>query len=92
MNWQDYVTVDRAVLVAKPVIKGPRLAVEFILGLIPQGWAEDEILRNCHIGFRGAAHGETARVRSVPKCHTLGPARTPYRVATNKPPTSHQQA
>ena len=30
--------------------------------------------------------------QSVPSWHTWGPERTPHRVATNKPPTSHQQA
>lgn len=46
MNWQDYITADPAVLVGKPVIRGTRLSVEFILGLIAQGWSEDEIVRN----------------------------------------------
>ncbi len=46
MNWQDYITADPAVLVGKPVIRGTRLAVEFILGLIALGWPEDEIMRN----------------------------------------------
>ena len=30
----------------KPVIRGTRLAVEFVLGLIAQGWSEQEIARN----------------------------------------------
>jgi uncharacterized protein (DUF433 family) len=46
MNWQDYIIADPAILVGKPVLRGTRLAVEFILGLIAQGWPEDEILRN----------------------------------------------
>jgi uncharacterized protein (DUF433 family) len=49
MNWQEYITADPAVLVGKPVIRGTRLAVEFILGLIAQGWPEDEIIRNYHL-------------------------------------------
>ena len=49
MNWQDYITADREVLVGKPVIKGTRLAVDFILGLIAQGWPEGEIVRNYRI-------------------------------------------
>ncbi len=49
MNWQNYITADPAVLVGKPVIKGTRLSVEFILGLIAQGWPEDEILKNYRI-------------------------------------------
>ncbi len=46
MNWKDYITSDPAVLVGKPIVKGTRLSVEFILGLVAQGWPEDEILRN----------------------------------------------
>ncbi|MBI4662978.1 MAG: DUF433 domain-containing protein [Verrucomicrobia bacterium] len=49
MKWQDYITADPAVLVGKPVIRGTRLAVEFILGLIAQGWPEQEIIRNYRI-------------------------------------------
>jgi uncharacterized protein (DUF433 family) len=46
MNWQDRITIDPAILVGKPVIKGTRLAVEFIIDLLAQGWSEPEILRN----------------------------------------------
>ena len=49
MNWQAYITANPALLVGKPVIKGTRLSVEFMLGLIAQGWPEQEILRNYHI-------------------------------------------
>jgi uncharacterized protein (DUF433 family) len=46
MNWQDHITVDPGVLVGKPVIKGTRIAVEFIINLLSQGWKESEILEN----------------------------------------------
>jgi uncharacterized protein (DUF433 family) len=46
MNWQQHIVVDSAVLSGKPVVKGTRLAVEFVLGLLAQGWSEAEILRN----------------------------------------------
>jgi uncharacterized protein (DUF433 family) len=46
MNWQDRIVVDPGVLVGKPIIKGTRLAVEFIIDLLAQGWDEAEILRN----------------------------------------------
>ncbi|MBK7919934.1 MAG: DUF433 domain-containing protein [Chloroflexi bacterium] len=46
MNWQDHITIDPDVLGGKPVIKGTRLSVDFILGLLAQGWTESEILRN----------------------------------------------
>lgn len=46
MNWQDYITIDPDILVGKPVVKGTRLAVEFVIDLMAQGWPESEILRN----------------------------------------------
>ena len=44
--WEDRITIDPAILVGKPVIRGTRLAVEFILDLLSQGWSVEEILRN----------------------------------------------
>jgi uncharacterized protein (DUF433 family) len=49
MSWQDYIVADSAVLTGKPVIRGTRLAAEFILGLMAQGWPEQEITRNYHV-------------------------------------------
>ena len=46
MDWQEHITVDPAVLVGKPVIRGTRLAVEFIVELLAQGWTQEEILDN----------------------------------------------
>jgi len=46
MNWDDYIAVDDSVLSGKPVIKGTRLAVEFIIALLAEGWTEADILRN----------------------------------------------
>jgi uncharacterized protein (DUF433 family) len=34
------------VLVGKPVIRGTRLAVEFVIGLMADGWSEADILSN----------------------------------------------
>ena len=46
VEWQQRIASDPAVLVGKPVIRGTRLAVEFIIDLLAQGWPESEILRN----------------------------------------------
>lgn len=46
MNWQDHITVDPDVLVGKPIVKGTRLAVDFVLELVSAGWSEADILRN----------------------------------------------
>ena len=42
------ITVDPGVMVGKPVIKGTRLTVEFILNLLAHGAAEAEILEEYH--------------------------------------------
>jgi len=41
----DRIMIDPAVLVGKPVIRGTRLAVEFIVGLLAQGWTVEDILK-----------------------------------------------
>ena len=46
MNWRDRITIDPAVLVGKPVIRGTRLSVEFIVGLLAGGWTETQVLAN----------------------------------------------
>lgn len=40
------ITLDPEVLAGKPVVRGTRLSVEFIIGLLADGWAEDDILDN----------------------------------------------
>lgn len=44
MNWQDYIEQRPDVLVGKPVFKGTRLAVEFILERLGDGATEDDLL------------------------------------------------
>ncbi len=46
MQWRERIIINPEVLVGKPVIKGTRLAVEFIVELLAQGWSETEILKN----------------------------------------------
>jgi len=46
MNWENYIHSDPQILVGKPVVKGTRLSVEFILGLFSTGWTEQQILEN----------------------------------------------
>ena len=44
MDWQDRITVNPKVLVGKPVIKGTRIAVEFVVELLGRGWTVEQIL------------------------------------------------
>ncbi len=44
-NWHDRIVLNPKVLVGKPVIKGTRIAVEFVVELLGRGWTPDQILR-----------------------------------------------
>lgn len=46
MERQTRIIINPDILVGKPIIRGTRLAVEFIIDLLAQGWSTDEILRN----------------------------------------------
>lgn len=46
MNWQERIVIDPDILVGKPIVEGTRLAVEFIIDLLAQGWTEAELLHN----------------------------------------------
>jgi len=45
-DWRSRIAVDPKVLAGKPVIKGTRIAVEFILELLANGWTIEDILKN----------------------------------------------
>lgn len=42
------------ILAGKPVIRGTRLSVEFIIGLMAEGWTETDILGN----YQGITHDD----------------------------------
>jgi len=46
MTTHDRIVVDPNILVGKPVVKGTRLAVEFVIDLLAQGWSEADLLHN----------------------------------------------
>ena len=46
MDWQDRIVINPAILIGKPVIRGTRLPVEFIIELLAQGWLEADVLKN----------------------------------------------
>jgi len=48
------ITLDAQVLVGKPVIRGTRLSVEFVIGLMADGWSEADILTN----YSGLTHDD----------------------------------
>jgi uncharacterized protein (DUF433 family) len=44
MSWQDRIVVDANVLAGKPIVKGTRMSVEFVIDLLGRGWTIDQIL------------------------------------------------
>ncbi len=46
MDWHEYIHSDPKILVGKPVVKGTRLAVDFLLGLYGVGWTEAQLLES----------------------------------------------
>jgi uncharacterized protein (DUF433 family) len=52
----DRIVFDAAVLAGKLVIRGPRLSVDFIIGLMADGWSEADILRD----YEGLSHEDIA--------------------------------
>ncbi len=45
MGWEERIELKPDILAGKPVVKGTRLAVEFIVELLADGWSEDAILK-----------------------------------------------
>jgi uncharacterized protein (DUF433 family) len=46
MKWQNYIVSNDNVILGKPAIKGTRIAVEFIIDRLADGWTEEDILTN----------------------------------------------
>jgi len=40
------IVLDPAILTGKPVVRGTRLSVDFVIGLMADDWVEADILRN----------------------------------------------
>lgn len=67
MNWQDHIHSDENVLLGKPVIKGTRLSVEFLLERLADGWTEQDLLDNYPRLTREALQAVFAYVSDVMK-------------------------
>jgi uncharacterized protein (DUF433 family) len=45
-EWKKRITVNPKILSGKPIIKGTRIAVEFVLDLLAVGWTNEKIMKN----------------------------------------------
>jgi uncharacterized protein (DUF433 family) len=50
------IVLDPTILAGKPVIRGTRIAVDFVIGLLADGWNEKDILHN----YPGLSHDDIA--------------------------------
>ena len=46
INWRDHIHSNEGILLGKPVIKGTRISVEFILERLANGWTEPQLFDN----------------------------------------------
>lgn len=44
MDWRERIVVDPKVLAGKPIVKGTRMAVEFVIDLLGRGWTVEQVL------------------------------------------------
>ncbi len=58
IDWRKQIAIDPKVLAGKPVVKGTRLSVEFVVALLAEGWTERQLL----------AHYPTLSVEDVRAC------------------------
>jgi uncharacterized protein (DUF433 family) len=43
--WHDRIELDPKVLTGKPVVRGTRIAVEFVVEVLARGWTVEQVLR-----------------------------------------------
>lgn len=46
IEWREHIVTDPDVAAGKPVVRGTRLAADFILGLLAAGWSEAQLLES----------------------------------------------
>jgi uncharacterized protein (DUF433 family) len=46
VEWHERIVIDPKILLGKPVIRGTRIAVEFLLELLAEGWTHEQVLKN----------------------------------------------
>jgi len=45
-DWRVRIAIDPAILAGKPIIRGTRISIEFILELLANGWTIGAIIEN----------------------------------------------
>jgi uncharacterized protein (DUF433 family) len=68
------IVLDPSILTGKPVVRGTRLSVDFIIGLMADGWSENDILGNYPGLQRGDLSACLAYARDVLRSERTYPA------------------
>ena len=63
--WEDYIEVDPAIMVGKPVVKGSRITVEHILMVMSAGWTTEDVLANHPTVTKNGIHAALAFAQSL---------------------------
>lgn len=45
MDWRERIVIDPSILVGKPVVRGTRISVEFVIDLLARGWTIEQVLQ-----------------------------------------------
>jgi uncharacterized protein (DUF433 family) len=75
VDWRKRITIKSDVMAGKPVVKGTRLTVEFIVGLLAEGWDEAGILEEYPGLSREDIHACLAYAREALSLERVYPAR-----------------
>ena len=62
------------VLAGKPIVRGTRLSVEFVVGLLADGWSQAEILQNYPVLLREDIIACLAYARDVLRSERIFPS------------------
>ena len=46
MTWKPFIETNPDILAGKPVVRGTRLSVQFLLSLFAEGWSVEQVLEN----------------------------------------------
>ncbi len=46
MEWRERIILDPGILSGKPLVRGTRLSVEFVVDLLAKGWSPTDIREN----------------------------------------------
>ena len=69
LPWAAYIHTDPRILSGKPVVKGTRLAVDFILELLAVGWTEQQLLE----GYPGLSQPALRAIYAYAAAQIRGP-------------------